>query len=356
MNDIKVSVIVPVYKVPERFLRQCIESLTGQTLREIEIILVDDGSPDQCGEICDEYASHDNRIRVIHKKNGGVSSARNAALDICSGEWVLFIDADDWLEIYALSIIYKLTINLDTDIIGFNAYYNKGNRQWKRPAIIPSTICRNKEEIIWFKLDTLFPYYDFKKNGIATGAIRGVGCKFFRRSVIKKNEIRFEEKVKIAEDAIFCYDVFDKSSSIALYNMYLAHYRIHQDSVMRKFNPNIDEINISSLEGYYKRIKLFMEEENFKIAFLGATADAIFRSLKLYYIHPKNKSSLLQRMRLFRNSINNDIYKKAMKYRNIKYLPHGKKEIIYCIQRNWIICSFFFAWLSIIYLRFRRTI
>lgn len=95
--NLQISLIVPVYKV-EPYIRKCVDSLLYQTLSEIEIILIDDGSPDNCGEICDEYAKKDSRIVVIHKENGGLSSARNAALDVCKGEYVMFVDSDDYVE------------------------------------------------------------------------------------------------------------------------------------------------------------------------------------------------------------------------------------------------------------------
>ena len=96
MNSL-ISVIVPIYKV-EKYLRKCIESILSQTYTNLEIILVDDGSPDKCGEICDEYEKKDSRIKVIHKKNGGLSEARNAGLDIMAGNYVAFVDSDDWIE------------------------------------------------------------------------------------------------------------------------------------------------------------------------------------------------------------------------------------------------------------------
>ena len=99
MQQPLVSIVVPIYKVPEKFLRQCIESCVNQTLKEIEIILVDDGSPDDCGKICDEYAAKDERIKVIHKENGGLVSARNAGQSVVNGEWFTFLDGDDWLSI-----------------------------------------------------------------------------------------------------------------------------------------------------------------------------------------------------------------------------------------------------------------
>lgn len=92
-----ISVIVPIYKV-ERYLRKCVESILHQTYSRLEVILVDDGSPDGCGKICDEYAAADSRVKVIHKENGGLSDARNAGIDIASGDFFSFIDSDDWIE------------------------------------------------------------------------------------------------------------------------------------------------------------------------------------------------------------------------------------------------------------------
>lgn len=97
MEESKISVIVPVYKV-EPYLRKCLDSVVNQTYQNLEIILVDDGSPDHCGAICEEYAARDKRIRVIHKENGGLSSARNAALEIATGDYIGFVDSDDWIE------------------------------------------------------------------------------------------------------------------------------------------------------------------------------------------------------------------------------------------------------------------
>lgn len=97
MDNPKISVIVPVYKV-EPYLRKCLDSIVNQTYRNLEIILVDDGSPDNCGAICDEYAAKDGRIQVIHQENGGVSATRNAGLDAATGDWIGFVDSDDWIE------------------------------------------------------------------------------------------------------------------------------------------------------------------------------------------------------------------------------------------------------------------
>lgn len=122
----KLSVIVPIYNV-EQYLRRCVDSIINQTYSNLEIILVDDGSPDNCGKICDEYASIDNRIIVIHQKNGGLSAARNAGMNISSGDYIGFVDSDDYIS----NDMYKDLIGImernDLDIVSCNAFIAKGD-------------------------------------------------------------------------------------------------------------------------------------------------------------------------------------------------------------------------------------
>lgn len=122
-----ISIIVPVYNV-ELYLHRCVDSLINQSYKKIEIILVDDGSPDNCGEICDEYAKTDNRVIVIHKANGGLSSARNAALDVATGNYIMFVDSDDWIEPHCCKELIKTIMEYNTDVVvfGLNYVYDSG--------------------------------------------------------------------------------------------------------------------------------------------------------------------------------------------------------------------------------------
>ncbi len=115
-----VSVIVPVYKV-EPYLRRCVDSILAQTFTDFELILVDDGSPDNCGAICDEYAEKDSRVKVIHKKNGGVSSARNMGLDAARGEYIYFCDGDDYIEKELLADAVQAMSGYD--MVVFNTFF-----------------------------------------------------------------------------------------------------------------------------------------------------------------------------------------------------------------------------------------
>lgn len=121
MESKLISVIVPVYNV-EKYLSKCIDSILAQTYKNLEIILVDDGSPDNCPKICDEYAKKDNRIKVIHKENGGLSAARNVALDIAKGEYIGFVDSDDFIAEDMYEVLYNLAEKYNAEISSVSFY------------------------------------------------------------------------------------------------------------------------------------------------------------------------------------------------------------------------------------------
>lgn len=135
MNEVEISIIVPVYKVKYEYLKECIESLLNQTFNRIEIILINDGSPDDCGKICDEYAKIDKRIKVIQQKNQGVSVARNVGMDIVKGKWICFVDSDDWVEKDMVEKLYSKAIENNSDIIMCAAYTHFSNKVLENPFL-----------------------------------------------------------------------------------------------------------------------------------------------------------------------------------------------------------------------------
>ena len=129
MEQNLISVIMPVYKTEESHLCKAIESVINQSYRELEIVLVDDGSPDQCGAICDTYAETDDRVRVIHKKNGGVSSARNCGLEAVTGDYIFFVDSDDTLKNNAIEVLFQTAQKTNADITICSCRHVKENNK-----------------------------------------------------------------------------------------------------------------------------------------------------------------------------------------------------------------------------------
>lgn len=183
MNKPIISIIIPVYNVA-LFLRQCIQSIISQE-GNIEVILADDGSPDESPSICDEYAQKDNRIHVIHKQNGGVSSARNAGLDAAQGEWIWFVDGDDYIAENVLKRIYQeIQKHPHADLIqmGMNYLYDDNRLVTQRIELIDN-LKKNK-----FLLQHI-TYHNHRL--------------LFKREIIKKNQLRFTQGLRVAEDQEF---------------------------------------------------------------------------------------------------------------------------------------------------------
>lgn len=197
-----ISIIIPIYN-RENNLPQCIESILLQTYNDWELILVDDGSTDKSLEICKFYEKSDNRIRVIHKKNAGVSSARNAGLDSAKGKWIMFVDSDDFVSTNCLEELAKGK-EYDLSFIGINRYNLDKNIERKMFSFNKSIIDFSKKDC-----SKLFIQYDLLAIGYPWG-------KLFKKSIIDSNSIRFNEQLNIHEDHLFYFDYLIHSKSAYL--------------------------------------------------------------------------------------------------------------------------------------------
>lgn len=215
-----ISVIVPIYKVQD-YLDECIESIINQTYSNIEVILVDDGSPDRCPQMCDEWAKRDSRIRVVHKKNGGLSSARNAGLDVANGEYISFVDSDDFICKDALDNLYnKIKDDKSIGITSGLIYrYQDGS------------ISNFKDQWLCSK-EIVIPSSEFLLETMSQKASYTVWNKLYRRDVI--GNTRFREG-RNNEDTLFMYDL---GKNIAILNVcmveiphYVYYYRYREDSI-----------------------------------------------------------------------------------------------------------------------------
>lgn len=212
----KISIIVPVYKV-EKYLHRCIDSILSQSFTDFELILVDDGSPDNCGKICDEYEEKDSRIRVFHKENGGVSSARNLGLDNARGEWIAFIDSDDYVEKDYLSQLFF--------------YAKQGNTDF---VVILNTIKDHIDEDFVIlqpnNYSQLFSCYRLHNYG-------SPWSKLYKSKIIKNNHLQFNVKIHFGEDMIFVFQyLLETRCVILIYSEKYIWDRSRPDSLTKRFN------------------------------------------------------------------------------------------------------------------------
>lgn len=214
----KISVIVPVYNV-EQYLPRCIDSILTQTFTDFELLLIDDGSKDNSGKICDEYAARDGRVMVIHKENGGVSSARNIGLDRAKGQWVCFCDSDDWVDEDFLGTFYNMQNDGDMLSQGFHAYgwHYTGDCDVFQPTDV-------------YTGEVLFP---FVLDMYATGQLGYLWCKSFRRDIILSCRIRFDETIHLMEDLVFVLQYCGNIASIN--NTSACHYHYKFTEQGKKF-------------------------------------------------------------------------------------------------------------------------
>ena len=187
------SVIVPIYNTKEQ-LSRCIDSILSQSFSDFELLLVDDGSTDGSSVVCDAYSAKDNRVRVFHKANGGVSSARNVGLENVNGQWLTFLDSDDWIE----EDYFQVPFDSDVDILYQNRVFSDG----RLDGFIPEQKAKDGD------------FLDFLVENAHSNIFRISVCFFFRYSIIKNHQIRYEEGVRLAEDRLFVMDYYKYCRSI----------------------------------------------------------------------------------------------------------------------------------------------
>lgn len=263
MPDAKISIIVPVYKV-EPYLRKCLDSIVGQTYQNLEIILVDDGSPDNCGAICDAYAARDERIRVIHKANGGVASARNAGLDTATGDYIGWVDSDDWIEADMFECLLKGAETYGADIVvcGRAEVYpdRKNFMGWERETVL------SREEAIGHLLED--------------NAMRNYLCdKLWKRELFQN--ITFPEGHNF-EDVAVTYRLFEKADKVACLPECKYFYLQREDGIVRsKALSNIMDYYEATKERYLylrDRYPRFRERMEGGLVLAAANTWAVFLS------------------------------------------------------------------------------
>lgn len=295
------SIIIPIYKVQKNYLIQCIESVLNQSLKQIEVIIVQDGCEDALREICSRYASVDNRIKIIYQNNSGVSVARNRGISSANAEWIMFLDADDWLEKNACSDIYEVISDIDNNQIDIIQFFSAKSYQ-DREVIFDykfgeQTIFRGDDvnDRIYLLKRIIQPSNFYRKTR-SGDTIYHIWDKVFKKSFLTANNISFPIGVRLSEDKIFVYDCIKSFKGLYIYNNVLHHYRESSSSVKHSFSVSLDKDRIELFKLLKDRIendKLVKGElENDLNCFIVAgTGEVVIRK----YYHPQYSVSFTER-------------------------------------------------------------
>ncbi len=270
----KISVIVPVYKV-EQYLRKCVDSIIKQTYSNLEIILIDDGSPDNCPIICDEYAMKDNRVVVIHKKNGGLSDARNVGIAKSTGKYITFVDSDDYIASDYIEYLYKLILSANGDV----------------SIVLPQIFYDNQEQVAISNKKESIRIYDSKSALLTMLYQKKFDTSAWGKLYSKKI---FEDVVfpvgNIYEDISTIYKTLLKSKVIVYSNQKKYYYLKRNDSIMGRSFKEKDMDYIYQAESMYNSIKNIDKE--IEIAARCRLINANFSVLKKIYKYDKKNKNL----------------------------------------------------------------
>ena len=315
-----VSLIVPIYNIEERLLRRGIESLLHQTMQPIEVLLIDDGSPDHAGDICDEYAETDVRVRVFHNENGGVSVARNCGIKNSNGKYIIFIDPDDYVPQNMCEECVNAIEKAKTDVLifGYSQGRESNKNRSKEIEIIKDTDKAKIEQSIISQKPI--------KSGFIVGSPWG---KIFDGEYIRE-QLRFVPGLKRSQDRVFMLYAIEKANKLAWFDYTGYYYELTTESCGKKYNPNI----VSILEKAGKEMEKFVleyhsDESSFQMALNQMWIAFSFDYMQLYFCNKQfDGNSRYEIKKLF----DSDPYKRAIKMVNLKNF-RKKIEIVYTLYR-----------------------
>ncbi|MBI5987101.1 glycosyltransferase family 2 protein [Clostridium perfringens] len=328
----KVSIIVPVYNC-ERYLEETIKSLLNQTLKDLEIIVVNDGSVDNSLYIANKFSDTDMRVRVLNQTNQGVSAARNLGLEFASGEYIGFIDGDDWIEVDMYKTLYDIAIKNNLDLVISNFEQELDGKKIVNILEIKTNLKLKKEEII----NNVLPQF-LKHEKLNT-----VCNKLFKREIIEKYKIRFLREISLGEDREFNINYFSQIESLMYINYCGYHYREVKGSATRNifekdyFNRALEVYNEEISSIYYKHFENKYLDELKSINFIN-------KIISYTYIYFKSNKDIafIQRYRYVKKMVENDcvdnclnkyfdkIYKDKSRYEKL-LLKLIKKRLVFGI-------------------------
>lgn len=322
----KVSVIVPVYNVPERYLEKCVSSLVNQTLNDIEIILVDDGTPDTSGKLCDDFAKKDSRIKVIHQENKGLCGARNTGVKSSTGEWISFVDGDDWIEPNAYEKLYNIGTKNNVDVVMFGYvkdYPSKSVIMHYDKYFENKKVYNTSEDIAYLQKMIL--------NYNANCAM--APTKFIRKSVIEKYNIYHDEKLRQGAEGIeFNIRLFSKIKSALFLNETFYHYIYNDESITTVHNEKNHQMVIDC----FKKIKVEINNDDSEIMgwFYNRMKYVILTTAISGYFSRSNKEAYKIQKRKFKKYMSDTLVQETLKSKNYQGLSTTRKVTLFFIKHR----------------------
>lgn len=337
----KISVIVPVYNA-ERYLSQCIESLIKQTHEDVEIILINDGSIDGSLKICEKYEKNDNRIKVHSIKNSGVSTARNLGISVATGEYITFVDSDDWAEPNMLEFALKKIKESNSDIVIWSYFKNYLDDELLL-SLLPGgdqTFEDNKDILYLKSIYALYGEGEITES-VSSGT---VWCKLYRKKLITENKLEFNPMLIRAQDTVFSINVFEKAKKISYYDKSLYHYRINNSSTCSGTRLILDTKKpFNKLLEEFKAFTRKYDNHNYDEALNARTIQVLMWHLKHNYFHSGNRKNIFQKRKEILSLINTEPYKSALFNINNSLLPK-KERLMANLFRYKLILIFYFIY------------
>ena len=328
MDKPLISIIVPIYNV-EAYLDRCIQSLVNQTLKKIEIILVDDESPDNCPKMCDSYVNQDPRIKVIHKKNGGLGLARNSGLELATGEYVAFVDSDDYVDLEMYENLYNIAKrhNLDTVFSNFKIQNGKEIRVIQQQKEFQ--IFKGEEIVNNLLLNMIASDVSIKKERLID---MSVWRAIYSRDIISQYNILFEsERLFISEDIIFLIDYCSHAQTIGLIPQAYYYYTVNLSSLTKKVRTD-----------RFKMSKILHEEIIRRGLANGLSQDVIQRADRFFIGYArsnirnlcKSNLSYIKKRETILEICKDKYWEKIDNRYPIKKMPFTHRIFLLCIKKH----------------------
>lgn len=338
-----ISIIVPIYNIQENYLRQCIESLINQTMQSIEIILIDDGTPDNGGGVCDEYSQKDHRIVVIHKENEGVSIARNIGIKVAKGQYIMFVDADDILEKNTCEVIYESFSKSKSDFLVFK--YALSKQLYYNTRKIECITDRNKYK--QYQLSVIDSKYHIDNMEYLIGS---PWAKLFSKDFLINNNIEFVPHLKKAQDRVFMLHCLEFCENIMFLDYTGYFYNEHPDSVCRNYNPNIGIITnklVDVVGGFIR--KYHCRENEYEQAYKSMKINLLYENIYLYYFHIKSDISFSNKYKFMNELVKQEQFQENLKSIDFCKWSGSERIVLYLWKVK-------FTLLSTMFLEFKRKI